>query len=303
MRVVRFATIALFALIAGRVPTRADDSNIAFEAVSIKPFPEVASIMMSGCMGGPGSDDPGRINCEYTTVKMLLARAYKVKSQEIFGPGWLDSAHFNIVAKLPQGANQEQVPAMFRNLLAERFKVALHGEKRLLPGYAVTVGKSGIKMKETAPEPAAANLDAQPAGGKLPIGADGFPVLRPAAIASGPIILYRQGRARLQAGNTSLATFAEALSRQLDRVVADETGLIGKYDITLYWTPDAIEPGGRPRPAVDAGPESSASEEAAAPDLSLFAAVEQQLGLKLESKKIERDTLVIDRAEKIPVEN
>src|ERR1022692_1430848 len=298
-----FATIALFALTCGRAFAQADDAGIVFEAVSIKPFAEGTTITMSGCMGGPGSDDPGRINCEYTTLRMLLTRAYQVKSQEIFGPGWLDSAHFNIIAKLPQGATKERVAMMFRNLLAERFKLALHHETRALPTYSLTVAKGGLKIKESAQAPAAASDDAQPAGGRPPIGKDGFPILRPSAFAGGPITLYRQGRTRLQASNTKLATLAEALSRQLDRVVIDETGLAGKYEITLNWTPEATEPGGRPRPAASVRPEGIASQEESPPEPDLFAAMEQQLGLKLVSKKIPRDTLVIDRAEKVPIEN
>jgi uncharacterized protein (TIGR03435 family) len=300
-----FATVTLVALSCLALNysgafAQADDSGIVFEAASVKPFPEGATITMSGCMGGPGSNDPGRINCEYTTLRMLLMRAYQVKSQEIFGPGWLDSAHFNITAKLPPGAAKEQVPVMFRNLLAERFKLTLHHESRALPSYALTVAKGGLKIKESAPPSAAAD-DAPPAGGP-PIGKDGFPILRPSAFAGGPIILYRQGRARLQAGNTTAAMLAEALSRQLDRVVTDETGLSGKYDITLNWTPEATEPGGRPRQAASVKPEGASQEESTTePDV--FAAIEQQLGLKLVSKKIPRDTLVIDRAEKVPTEN
>jgi uncharacterized protein (TIGR03435 family) len=282
----------------------------AFEAVSIKPFPEGAVIMMSGCDGGPGTDHPGRINCEYTTPRMLLMMAYGVKSSEIFGPGWLDSGHFNIDAKLPKGATKEQVPAMFRNLLAERFKLALHHETRLLPAYALTVAKGGLKIKESAPAPAATD-GAQPAGqppsgspssgpppsGPPPTGEDGFPILRPAVIANGPIILYRQGRGRLQGGNTSLAVLAEKLSGQVDQVVIDETGLDGKYDMTLNWTLDAAEIGGT------AGPGTGASQEASTPGASLFAAVEQQLGLKLVSKKIARDVIVVDRVDKVPTGN
>jgi uncharacterized protein (TIGR03435 family) len=278
----------------------------AFEAVSIKPFPEGAVIIMSGCDGGPGTDHPGRINCEYTTPKMLLMMAYTAKSSEILGPGWLDSGHFNIDAKLPQGATKEQVPAMFRNLLAERFKLALHHETRLLPAYALTVAKGGLKIKESAPAPAATD-DAQPAGGSPPggpppsgpppTGEDGFPILRPAVIANGPIILYRQGRGRLQGGNTTLAVLAEKLSGQVGQVVIDETGLNGKYDMTLNWTLDAAEIGGT------AGPGAGASQEASTPGASLFAAVEQQLGLKLVSKKIARDVIVVDRAEKVPTGN
>ena len=114
-------------------------------------------------------------------------------------------------------------------------------------------------------------------------------------IANGPIILYRQGRGRLQGGNTSLAVLAEKLSGQVDQVVIDETGLDGKYDVTLNWMLDATEPGGT------AG--TGASQEASTPGASLFAAVEQQLGLKMVSKKIAREVIVVDRAAKVPTEN
>ncbi len=292
-----FAMITLFVLMRGGAFAQPGDPGMVFEAASIKPFPEGSPIMMSGCMGGPGSDDPGRVNCEYATLKMLLMRAYQVKNQEIFGPAWMESEHFNLTAKVPQGATKEQVNVMFRNLLAERFHVVLHHESRPLPAYALTVAKGGLKIKESSETPAAA--DEPPAGAKLPIGKDGFPVLRASSIRGGPITLFRQGQARLQGSNIRLSTLAEALTHQLDRIVTDETGLEGKYDITLYWTPDSNEPGGRPRPTGTATDALTTVETGT----GVFAAVEQQLGLKLVSKKVPRDTLVVDRAEKVPTEN
>jgi len=280
----RIAAFALFALTAALVHAQ------SFEAASIKPFPEGGTIVFSGCEGGPGSNDPGRINCEYVTLKMLLMRAYHVKNQEIFGPNWLDSEHFNIVAKAPPGATKDQVAAMFQNLLAERFQVALHHETRQLTGYSLEISKGGLKMKEAAP-PAATNDDAPT--GPPPVGKDGFPILRPSVLAAGPIILFRQGRARLQASNATLSALAESLSNYLDRVINDETGLGGKYGMTLNWTPAPNEQGGR----QDISPPSDE------PEVNLFVALEQQLGLRLVSKKIPRDTLVIDRAAKAPAEN
>ena len=260
----------------------------AFEAASVKIFPEGAPVQFSGCMGGPGSDDPGRIDCRYASLQMLLARAYEVKTQEIFGPGWIETAHFDILAKLPHGATREQVPAMFRTLLAERFKVALHHETRPLPGYAITVAKSGLKIKET--DNTAAPED-PPSDGKIHRDEEGFPILRPSVIRQGAVILYNNGRARLTGGNIPMRQLAESLSRQLDRIVVDETGLPGKYDMTLNWTPEPPEPGARPRDA------------SSAPSVDLLTALETQLGLKLVSKKVDRDTLVVDRAEKVPVDN
>jgi len=268
-------------------------SGAAFEAASIQPFPEGSPIPFSGCQGGPGSSDPGVIDCRYVSLNMLLMQAYGVRNREISGPGWLDSIHFNILAKLPGGTTREQVHEMYRNLLATRFGVALHHEKRMMTTYTLTIAKNGPRLKES--DPGAAKADDPPTGGKLPIGDDGFPILRRSTIAGGVVTLYRNGRARLSAGNVKLAKLAEALSGQLDQAVTDETGLTGNYDIALYWTPDSTQPGGRP--ATDL------PQEADAPEASLFAAIEQQLGLRLETKKTERDILAIDRAEKTPREN
>jgi uncharacterized protein (TIGR03435 family) len=285
------ATIVLCACLCA-ASAGADDSALTFEAVSVKPFPEGAPIQMSGCQGGPGGGDPIRIDCEYISLRMLLVRAYGVKGREIFGPGVLDSEHFNIIAKVPAGATKEQVPAMFRSFLADRFKVTLHHESRALQGYSLQVAKSGLKMKESGPD-VASDDEASLVGGKLPVGEDGFPILRKSLLAAGPIIFFRQGRARLQASQTSLSTLATSLSNQLDRVVVDQT-LPGKYDMTLYWAPDATEPGGR---------QGAAPDGASTPETNLFGAIEQQLGLKLVSAKITRDTLVVDHAEKLPTEN
>jgi uncharacterized protein (TIGR03435 family) len=224
---------------------------------------------------------------------MLLRRAYDVKASEIFGPGVLDSEHFNIVAKVPAGATKDQVPAMFRSLLAERFKVTLHREDRMLAGYSLQVAKSGLKMKEsTAPTPT--TDDEAPASGPPPIGEDGFPILRKSLLVNGPITLFRQGRARLEASQAPLSALAAALSNQLDRVVMDSTGLSGKYEMVVTWTPDANEVGARAR---------DSQEGASTPEASLFGALEEQLGLRLVSEKIKRNAVVVDHAEKVPTEN
>jgi uncharacterized protein (TIGR03435 family) len=268
----------------------------SFEAASIKPFPPDTPIQMSGCMGGQGGGDPARITCEYTTVKMLLMRAYQVKAQEIAGPAWLETEHFNIAAKLPEGATREQVSAMFRNLLAERFGVVVHREPRMLPGYALTVAPGGLKIKEAVPATAPA-AEEEPRRGPPPTGDDGFPILRPSVIASGPVTLFRNGRARLQGGAMTLKQLADSLAGQLDQVIVDETGLSGKYAMTLYWTPRIGEMGARPVTAA------APTGDASVPDADLYSAVKQQLGLVLVAKKIQRDTVVVDKAEKVPTAN
>ncbi len=296
----RVAFISILALAGIRAHGQPGHTAITFEAAAIKPFKDGTPIVGSGCNGGPGSDDPGRVICQYATLRMLLVQAYQVKAQEIVGPGWLDSAHFDVAAKVPLGAAREQVPVMFRNLLAERFKVVTHRETKLLPGYAITIGKGGFKADPAAPAPEDAAATGAPAGGKQAVGKDGFPMLQRSFTATGPIILYRQGRARLQASEATIAQLAEALSRQLGSVVVDNSGLDGKYGMTLYWTPDEGEPGARP-------PSPSATEnsvpESASQEQNIFTAMDQQLGLKLTRKQLPREVIVIDQAERVPTEN
>ncbi|HEX3743883.1 MAG TPA: TIGR03435 family protein [Bryobacteraceae bacterium] len=288
--------ILIFGFLVAAWATAQDPAaSVAFEAVSIKAFPEGQPVMMSGCVGGPGSDDPAQVRCEYVTLKTLLMRAYKVRNHEISAPGWVDSTHFNIRAKAPDGATAAQLPGMYRLLLIERFKLTLHHESRATTIYKLDASKGGAKLKPHEESPQPPTDDGPPPGGKLPTGNDGFPILRRSAYAGGPIILYRNGRARLQASNATVGQLAQAITNQLDQEVTDETGLTGRYDIVLDWTPGPLEPGG-------SSPAAS-PHEAGAPEISLFAAIEQQLGLRLVAGKAPRDVLVVDHAEKIPTEN
>src|SRR5215469_16227229 len=112
----RFVGLIAFVVAAG-----AQESGPSFEAVSVKPWVQGTMLSWSGCQGGPGSSDPGRIECRYVTLRVLLSRAFGVKNQETFGPAWIDDLRFNVDAKLPAGAKREQVPGMYRQMLVERF--------------------------------------------------------------------------------------------------------------------------------------------------------------------------------------
>jgi uncharacterized protein (TIGR03435 family) len=304
------------------------ENSPAFEVASVKPAAPITGNFIRVMMrGGPGSNDPGQITYTNVTLKNVLMNAYGVKGFQISGPGWLDSERYDIVAKLPRGATKEQFMVMLQNLLAERFKLTLHREKKDLPMYALVVGKNGPKLKESVEEPAPKEGDAPKAGGpaadgplagaamrRLPMGRDGFPVLPPGAGRAGTMISLTSGNAHMAANGQTMAGLAEMLSNQLDLPVVDMTGLTGKYDFTLTFAPEGgvglrlpagIAPPPPPPPPPGEGgpgmPAASAPDSQSSPNL--FAALQEQLGLKLEQRKGPVDLLVIDHLEKAPIEN
>jgi uncharacterized protein (TIGR03435 family) len=282
---------------------------------SVKPAaPIIGNRIAVMLRGGPGTPDPGQITYSNVTVKNVLTAGYGVKSFQISGPGWLDSERYDIVAKVPRGATKAEFMVMLQNLLAERFKLTLHREKKDLPMYALVVGKNGPKLKESVDDPKAggAAVDGPPLPpGKLPMGKDGFPVLPPGVGGrGGTSMVLMNGNARMTANGQTMAGLAEMLSNQLDLPVVDMTGLTGKYDYTLYFAPEGLAgmrlPGGLPPPPPP-GEAGGGMPAANAPDAqsnpNLFTALQEQLGLKLEQRKGPVDLLVIDHLEKAPIEN
>ena len=284
--------ISLIAFACGVGHAQSTGARLTFDAASVKPAPppDGRGGRRVGMMGGPGTDTPGRINFENVGLGAVIGKAYDVKYYQISGPAWFESERFNIIATVPPGTTQEQFRLMLQNLLADRFKLALHKETREIPIYSLGVAKNGPKLKKATPDnPRDANdaADGEPTGGggKLAADADGYPALRPGmtmAIMSTPM----GPRARL-ANKEHTEWLAGMLSGQLGRPVVDATGLTGEYDISLYWIPQRQD--------------SVAADDPNGPDL--MAALQQQLGLKLEPKKGPIEVLVIDHAEKIPTAN
>lgn len=307
------------------------NSTPSFEVASVKPAaPPVSSMgpgggmrfaIRMGAKGGPGTSDPGQITYSNMSMKSLLVAAYGVKTYQVSGPGWMDTERFDIAAKVPQGATKDDVKLMLQNLLAERFKLTLHHEKKDLPMYALVVAKNGPKMKESPPDdPEAKNENAPPdpaaneakarqaLEGAVRNLQDGVPTKMPPG--RGMSMMMMNGRARITNPKQTMAQFAEWLVGQLDRPVVDQTGLTKKYDLSLEYAPEST--GGRGQmggalamaraqmpPAEGGAP--AADTESQAP--TLFAALQEQLGLKLEQKKGPVELLVIDRLEKTPTEN
>jgi uncharacterized protein (TIGR03435 family) len=250
---------------------------------------EVVSIKAATAPTGPGirvgvSQDKGRVTMSNVSLSMLLTQAYKLKQQQLVAPDWMDSTRFDIVAKLPEGATREQVPAMLQTMLADRFKVKIHKESKVLPIYAMVVAKGGPKLKETDAE------------------------------AGLRIMMSPKGRE--MTGKATLSRLADSLSNTMDRQVIDMTELKGAYEIDLTWSPDESDsaklkfgPGpGRGPGGEGAGPgggdphgDPKATDGPDAPNI--FVALQEKMGLKLEPRKAPADIIVVDQAEKVPTEN
>ena len=237
---------------------------------SAKPEFTVATIKPSrpdaprGGYGFRGQD----VTTTNVTVNWLIKLAYNVHARQIEGgAAWLDSAKYDVVGRpdTPGQPSRDQMKLMIQKLLADRFQLKFHTEKRELPVYAVVVLKTGAKVTVSTEDPNA------------------FPGI---GFAQGPGVLSLIGR------NTTLDGMVNALqSNVLDKPVVNQTGLTGRYDFDLRFTPDADQVsnfGGLP-PGVAADPD-------APPDI--FAAFQQQLGLKLESIKAPVDVMVIDKIER-----
>jgi uncharacterized protein (TIGR03435 family) len=199
-----------------------------------------------------------------TTLMALIGFAYDVQEKQVIGgQPWMNSEKFDIEGKpdIPGTPSREQLRTMVKKLLADRFQLKFHNEKRELPAYVLTAGKTEPKMTKD---------DANPSGL--------------------PALFFRQ-LGDLNVRNATMGDFVHLLqSAVLDRPVVDQTGLAGKWDFELKWTPDDSQFSGmgmRPPPPSDAA-------DAPPP---LFTAIQEQLGLKLESGKAQVDVMVIDHVE------
>ena len=227
-----------------------------------------------------------RLTATRVTLKFLIKMAYGVEDDQILGASnWLNSETYDIEAKVDSSEVSEvsklsdnQRMVMFQRLLADRFKLALHRETKELPVYALVIAKNGPKLQEAKPG------DTYPNGIKGPDG-------KPAGHAG----MMMWGRGRLTGQGIPIASLVPPLSQQLSRTVQDRTGLTGKYDIELHWTPDdAADPMTGPQ---GDRPTSENGNSAESPEPSFFTAIQEQLGLKLDSRKAPVEVLVIDHAE------
>jgi bla regulator protein blaR1 len=224
---------------------------------------------------------PNGLKAANTTLQMVIQEAYGVQASQIAGaPDWIKSAAYDIEieakdekpeengASLEQGVIRNR--RMLQGVLARTFKLKVHRETKDLPSYALVVAEAGSKLQPAKP------ADSHPDGIQGPEG----------HLLGTSIRMKFDGvqAVGMDARNMSAADLASQLSRQLGSVVVDKTGLTGNYDFRLNWTSDASQT-----------PSAPVSEDSAS---SLFTALQDQLGLKLEPQKAPMEVLVIDHVER-----
>jgi uncharacterized protein (TIGR03435 family) len=253
---------------------QSSEQRPSFEVASVKlaaPRIPGAGEIFGTMHGGPGTTDPGRITYRAVLLNQVVLEAFGVRQFQISGPSWLagrDGDRFDIVANVPLGTSKEQFRSMVQGLLVERFNLKFHYERKDFPVYELVVGKNGFKLNESTQD-----KDTARQTGRFP--PPGLILTRPG-----------DGGTRLSATAVSISMLATTLQGQIGGfTVLDKTGLAGKYDIDLEFSPSAL------------GSQDSATFP------SLSTALQQDLGLQLVKKTASLDVLVIERLNKTPTEN
>ncbi|MFY9728856.1 MAG: M56 and DUF3738 domain-containing protein [Bryobacteraceae bacterium] len=236
----------------------------------------------------------GGMFAENAPLIMLIENAYSVQAFQISGgPSWIQSDGYDIEAKVDGKAGRAETFLMLRSLLEDRFQLKLHRETKELPVYALTVAKSGLKLQQPKE------------GSCIPLGANGqlprsstAPVQHAPGFPCGmPGVMMEPSGVRLEGGKVAMPDFIRVLGMVLGRPVVDRTGFTGTFDLRLDFTPDEAV-AGLPRSAGAGNPESPPAAADPTGPPPIFTAIQEQLGLKLESAKGPVEVLVIDHVER-----
>jgi uncharacterized protein (TIGR03435 family) len=288
----RYVARTAIALICANLHAQTPPAKPQFEVASVKPaanderggrgMPMIREMMRNGRKPGViPMTDPGRIRLENWALLDLIAAAYSVRATQVSGPAWLSDQAFDIEAKVPGGAPKEALNAMLQSLLEERFGLKVHRDTQTKQGFALAVGKNGPKLPaEPPPAPEPGLTEEQQRAKTLERGQALLAAMKERVREN------RENGTPLGGGynfETWPSVTTEDLSSRLVRFaeapVVDETGLTGKYSVTIETWKNADVPGG-----------------------TVFDAVEK-LGLKLEPRKVTVETVVVDQVSKTPTAN
>jgi uncharacterized protein (TIGR03435 family) len=233
--------------------------NPAFDAVSIKPSAPDAR-------GGGFNMSPGRLTAKNQSLKDLVRFAYDIHDYQLSGGlGWTDSERYEVVATFPGETTNARRAQMMQAMLADRFGLAIHRESKEVAGYALVTGKNGPRFHAAESEQNEMMLGRSPSSGQR----------------------------TLNARRSKMADLASILADLLGKPVEDKTGLEGLFDFAMEWTPDSVS-----ERSLKPGAEKVETPGDGQTGPSIFTALQETLGLKLETKKVMVGAVVIDHAEK-----
>ena len=271
MRTLTFAIVALTLLATDALT--AQRQQPAFEVASVR-----RNVTFTQQGTGLAAPQPGgRYVAIGVTLRRLVADAYD-EVQVLGGPGWMDTDRFDVNARAADDRPATEIIRMLRPLLADRFKLVAHAEAREMPVYTLSLARAdrrpGPKLRETDA------TCAQESRNYFPTAAQGFPP---------PCGDFRLGTRALTARGMTMAGLSKLLGGRVGRPVIDRTGLSAAYDLEIDWSSDL---------GLKQAPPDSAGAAGLTPEgVSLFTALQEQLGLRLDATRGPVDVLVIDRVE------
>lgn len=288
-----------------------------FEVATIKPAPPFnPAAILAGQLPHVGLNVQGmRVDIGYMSLTELIVNAFKVRPYQVNGPDWMKTERFDILAKMPDGTTKDDVPQMLQTLLTERFGLKLHRDSREDSIYALVVAKGGPKLKEALPDPetppeSVPGAITLPNGqGQVQINRNGGATVTTAGRGTMKMSMTPEGHMRLEASKMSMDDLAQALNPLVDHPVFDQTELKGNYQVALELSMDTMLAIARAQGfnvgalgARGRGPGGTAEASDPSGNSSILNSVEQ-LGLRLEPRKMPLDYIIVDHIEKSPTEN
>jgi uncharacterized protein (TIGR03435 family) len=258
-----FVVAALIALLPRPSFAQSGDATPAFDVADVHVSARSANPTPSG-----GALRAGRYELHRATMVDLIRNAYGVDPDKVLGgPSWLETDRFDVIARAPATTSPDALKLMLQALLADRFKLVVHHDSKPIASYALTVGKGKPKLTESA------------AAGTPGCQGQPQPPPQPGVIPYAVVSCH----------NMTMAMFAQNLrgmaGAYITTPVADMTGLIGSWDFDLKWTPRAL------------------LAQAGADGISIFDAVDKQLGLKLDLQNVATPAIIVDSVNEKPVDN
>ncbi len=307
---------ALSGTLFGQAPAAAP----AFEVATIRAAPSIMELVQqiqSGKAKIGMTVDGSRVDMGFSSLADLIRIAYRVKAYQVQGPDWMAQQRFEVQAKIPEGVSEDKVPEMLQALLAERFKLTIHRDKKELPVYALIVGKNGPKMtlaseKPDAPlpdSPGAINIGTEKGQMKMVQDGKGGVVVQGGGQTGTIKTSVSNGGIHMEMSKVTMTSLVDTLAPLTDRPVLDMTELKGTYQIAVDLPMEDLQiivqrqaaTLGLPIPGPP--PSANPADIASTPGGSAIFSAMEKLGLKLDARKAPVETIMVDHLEKTPTEN